>query len=218
MIVPTPPCTDKSNRNASHRTEPKRSSHPRADDIWYAPEISSFLVLTAYPRRCSLLPGPDKSAGARITEFDEYTRFLDYFQAQGYNEIDTARIYVGGAQEAWTRDAKWKERGLTLATKIYPSEPGMHKRDRLKETANKSLSELGTDCVDIYYLHAPDHSVPFEETLEAVNELHKQGKFVQLGLSNFAAWEVAEVCWFSSCDAYCLFSTRCGRFVRRGDG
>jgi aflatoxin B1 aldehyde reductase len=48
--------------------------------------------------------------------------------------------------------------------------------------------------VDIFYLHAPDHSTPFEETLGAVNELHKAGKFVQLGLSNFAAWEVAE-CW-----------------------
>jgi len=52
---------------------------------------------------------------------------------------------------------------------------------------------LGADTVDIFYLHAPDHSVPFEETLQAVNELHKEGKFVQLGLSNFAAWEVAEV-------------------------
>lgn len=62
----------------------------------------------------------------------------------------------------------------------------------MKETAATSLKELGTDCVDIYYLHAPDHSVPFAETLEAVNELHEQGKFVQLGLSNFAAWEVAE--------------------------
>lgn len=45
----------------------------------------------------------------------------------------------------------------------------------------------------IFYLHAPDRSVPFAETLEAVNELHKEGKFVQLGLSNFAAFEVAEV-------------------------
>jgi len=140
-----------------------------------------------------ILSGPDESAGARVTNFDDFTKCLDYFQAQGYNEIDTARIYVGGAQEAWTKQANWKDRGLTLATKIYPVEPGTHKPEKLKEIANKSLSELGTDCVDIYYLHAPDHSVPFEETLEAVNELHKQGKFVQLGLSNFAAWEVAEV-------------------------
>ena len=75
----------------------------------------------------------------------------------------------------------------------------MHQPERLKETANKSLSELGTDCVDIYYLHAPDRSVPFEETLRAVNELHQQGKFVQLGLSNYAAWEVAEVCFRIDC-------------------
>lgn len=40
--------------------------------------------------------GPDPSAGARITSLDEYNRFLDYFQSQGYNEVDTARAYVGG--------------------------------------------------------------------------------------------------------------------------
>ncbi|KAF2656682.1 aflatoxin B1 aldehyde reductase member 2 [Lophiostoma macrostomum CBS 122681] len=137
--------------------------------------------------------GPDESTGARVTKFEDYTKCLDYFQSEGYNEVDTARMYVGGKQEAWTRDAKWKDRGLTLATKVYPYEPGVHKADRLKEHADISLKELGTDAVDIFYLHAPDHSVPFEETLQAVNDQHKAGKFVQLGLSNFAAWEVAEV-------------------------
>jgi aryl-alcohol dehydrogenase-like predicted oxidoreductase len=128
-----------------------------------------------------------------MTSLDEFKKHLDYFQSKGYNEVDTARTYVGGAQEAWTRDAKWKDRGLTLATKVYPTEPGTHKPDKLKELFTTSLKELETDAVDIFYLHAPDHSTPFEETLGAVNELHKQGKFVQLGLSNFAAWEVAEV-------------------------
>ncbi|KAF2818754.1 aflatoxin B1 aldehyde reductase member 2 [Ophiobolus disseminans] len=137
--------------------------------------------------------GPDESAGARMTSLDEFNKHLDYFQSKGYNEIDTARMYVGGKQEAWTRDAKWKDRGLTLATKVYPTEPGTHKPEKLKELFSTSLKELDTDTVDIFYLHAPDHSTPFEETLSAVNELHKQGKFVQLGLSNFAAWEVAEV-------------------------
>ncbi len=137
--------------------------------------------------------GPDESAGARITSLSEYNKCLDCFQSQGYNEVDTARTYIGGQQEAFTREARWKERGLKLATKCYPSEPGMHSRDRLKGFCNKSLSELGTDCVDIFYLHAPDRSVPFEETLEACNELHKEGKFVELGLSNYAAWEIAEI-------------------------
>lgn len=137
--------------------------------------------------------GPDESAGARITSLDEYNKCLDYFQSQGYNEVDTARTYIGGKQEAFSAEAHWKERGLTLATKCYPREPGMHKAERITESSNKSLSELKTDCVDIFYLHAADRSVPFEETLEAVNQLHKAGKFVQLGLSNFTAFEVAEV-------------------------
>ena len=137
--------------------------------------------------------GPDESKGARITSLDEYNRCLDYLQQQGYNELDTARMYISGAQEAFTRDAKWKSRGLTLATKVHPVKAGGHAAGKVKEALSTSLKELGTDCVDIYYLHAPDHTVPYEETLQALNELHKEGKFVQLGLSNYAAWEVAEI-------------------------
>ncbi|KAF2151101.1 Aldo/keto reductase [Myriangium duriaei CBS 260.36] len=137
--------------------------------------------------------GPDTSAGARITDLSDYNNYLDYFQSQGYNEVDTARTYIDGKQEAFTREANWKDRGLTLATKCYPRDPGQHKPDRLTESINTSLKELGADCVDIFYLHAADRSVPFEETLRCVNDLHKQGKFVQLGLSNFTASEVAEV-------------------------
>ncbi|MCJ1419294.1 hypothetical protein MMC32_005648 [Xylographa parallela] len=137
--------------------------------------------------------GPDEDAGARITSLDEYNKCLDYFQSQGYNEVDTARTYVGGKQEAFTTEAHWKERGLTLATKWYPGEPGFHKPAKVREMLTKSLAELKTDCVDIFYLHAADRSVPFTETLQELNEMHKEGKFVQLGLSNFTAYEVAEV-------------------------
>lgn len=63
----------------------------------------------------------------------------------------------------------------------------------IEEKLNESLRELGTDCVDIFYLHAADRATPFQETLKKLDELHKQGKFVQLGLSNFTAFEVAEV-------------------------
>lgn len=137
--------------------------------------------------------GTDESTGARITSLDEFNKHLDYIQQQGFNEVDTARLYIGGAQEAFTAQAKWKERGLKLATKVYPTAPGVHKPDVLRERLETSLKELGTDQVDIFYLHAPDRSIPFAETLEAVNELHKEGKFVQLGLSNFTAFELAEI-------------------------
>lgn len=137
--------------------------------------------------------GPDETKGARITSLDEFNNCLDYFQQQGYNEVDTARIYVDGKQEAFTAQANWKSRGLTLATKWYPFNAGDHSAEVLKAKCNESLKELQTDCVDIFYLHAADRSVPFAETLEAVNDLHKQGKFVELGLSNFTAFEVAEI-------------------------
>ena len=137
--------------------------------------------------------GPDVDKGARITSLDDFNKCLDYFQQQGYNEVDTARVYVGGKQEAWCTDAHWKERGLTLATKWYPYQPGMHKPEVVREMLEKSLAELKTDCVDIFYLHAADRSIPFAETLEELNKMHKEGKFVQLGLSNFTAFEVAEV-------------------------
>jgi aflatoxin B1 aldehyde reductase len=90
---------------------------------------------------------------------------LDYFQSQGYNEVDTARLYVGGKQEEWTAKAGWQERGLTLATKHYPSRPGDHKPDVLKATLSKSLDALQAKCVDIFYLHAADRSESSKESL-----------------------------------------------------
>lgn len=98
--------------------------------------------------------GPDKLTGGRITELSDYNKILDHLQAAGYNEIDTARTYIGGKQEAFTREAKWKERGLKLATKCYPKSPGTHKPEELTAQFETSLKELGADCVDIFYLHA----------------------------------------------------------------
>ncbi|KAL3485337.1 Aldo/keto reductase [Aspergillus germanicus] len=143
--------------------------------------------------------GPDPSTGARIASLDTYHSMLDYFQAQGYNEIDTARCYVGGQQEAFTRSARWKDRGLICATKWYPygadeaGKVGAHRAKKLEEMFNTSLSELGTDCVDIFYLHAADRTTPFHEPLRKLDQLYRQGRFKQLGLSNFTAYELAEV-------------------------
>lgn len=137
--------------------------------------------------------GPDEQGGARITSVDEFKKYLDYFQQQGYNELDTARIYVDGKQENFTAQAGWKERGTKIATKWYPHKPGDHKPDVIREQLERSLKELQTDRVDIFYLHAADRSVPFSETLETVNQLYKEGKFRQLGLSNYTAFEVAEI-------------------------
>lgn len=99
--------------------------------------------------------GPDPEAGARVTDISEFNKALDLLQSRGYNEVDTARVYVGGKQEAFVREAKWQERGLTLATKVhYPAEGGMNAYEKVGESVEKSLKELGAECVDILYLHA----------------------------------------------------------------
>ena len=137
--------------------------------------------------------GPTVEKGARITSLDTFTSCLSHLTSRGYNELDTARVYIDGAQEAFTASAGYKDRGFSIATKLYPSPPYSHKPDVLRAALEKSLKELGTDCVDIFYLHAADRGTPFEVTLAEVNKMHKEGKFVQLGLSNYTAFEVAEV-------------------------
>lgn len=95
--------------------------------------------------------GPDEAAGARITDPAVYSQVLDVFQRErGYSEVDTARVYVAGAQEAFTRQAGWKDRGLMLATKVkYPGDDGDHQGQKVLESVETSLKELGTDCVDV---------------------------------------------------------------------
>ena len=137
--------------------------------------------------------GPDTSSGARITSLEEFNECLDYFQQEGYNEVDTARVYNGGKQEAFTAQTGWQKRGLKLATKSFPGKPLDHEPESIRAHLTTSLEQLNCDKVDIFYLHAPDRTVPFERTLKAVDELHKEGKFEKLGLSNYTAFEVAEI-------------------------
>ncbi|KAG7413413.1 hypothetical protein ACKAV7_007897 [Fusarium commune] len=140
-------------------------------------------------------PPGSEQLDARIFDPETYNKALDIFQSKGYNEVDTARIYVGGKQEGWTgSQTNWKDRGLTVDTKVkYPAQPGENTYEKVIESVETSLKELRTDCIDLLYLHRPDRGTPFQETLEAINKLHKDGKFVKFGISNFTAYEVAEV-------------------------
>ncbi|KAL7800057.1 NADP-dependent oxidoreductase domain-containing protein [Trichoderma ceciliae] len=137
--------------------------------------------------------GPETSLDNRVTTIEEFQRHLDALQKHGYNELDTARIYSNGDQEAFTTKAGYKERGFQLATKSYPLTPGTHTAANLRNDLETSLAALDITSVDIFYLHSADRSVPFTETLEAANTLYKEGKFKKLGISNYSAYEVAEI-------------------------
>lgn len=110
-------------------------------------------------------------------------------------------MYGGGSSEEYLGQLKWQQRGIIMDTKLSPRrrlQPGVksytHKRDDLKPALQESLDALQTDKVDMWYLHAPDHETPYAETLEAVNDLYKAGYFKRFGISNYAAWEVAQIC------------------------
>lgn len=64
-----------------------------------------------------------------------------------------------------------------METKLYPRENERHTPSDLRKTLQASLTALRTDKVEIFYLHAPDRTTPWEVTFKAVDELHKEGKF-----------------------------------------
>lgn len=136
---------------------------------------------------------------ARVHELSDCAAILDVFQKHGHNEIDTARTYGGGSSEQYLGQLKLKERGIVLDTKLSPrgragaAHVYTHRPEDLKPALLQSLEALQTDKVDMWYLHAPDRNVPYEDTLREVNNLYQQGYFRRFGISNYAAWEVAQM-------------------------
>jgi len=117
--------------------------------------------------------------------------FLD--SPLGSRHLDTAFMYCGGETEKVLGEIPaWKTRG-TLATKVNPWDGKGLGSASVRSQLTTSLSRLQVSSVDLVYLHAPDHNTPLDETLQTVNELHKEGKFREFGLSNFSSWLVAEV-------------------------
>ncbi|KAI8459444.1 NADP-dependent oxidoreductase domain-containing protein [Phakopsora pachyrhizi] len=133
---------------------------------------------------------PD-APGSRISDREVVKRLIDCFKSYGHSELDTARLYGGGTTEQLLGELNLSE--VSLDSKCYPVNPGDHSPERLRDSLDESLKALKVKKIRVFYLHAPDRSVPFETTLEECDKLYKQGKFEQLGLSNFAAWEVARV-------------------------
>ncbi|KAL6837914.1 NADP-dependent oxidoreductase domain-containing protein [Trichoderma camerunense] len=136
----------------------------------------------------------------------EAEKLLDIFQSHGYNEIDTSRYYGSRTSEEYLGKLKWQDRGLIIDTKIYPTvvlptdkDKWTHRPEHLRECLKQSLKALQADKIDMWYLHGPDRSTPYVDTLRAVNELHKEGLFDRFGISNYMSWEVAQIC--EICDA-----------------
>ncbi|KAI1292960.1 hypothetical protein EDD11_008563 [Mortierella claussenii] len=115
----------------------------------------------------------------RVQGVENIRPFLDSFHAHGHNEVDTARLYCRGDTE--TALGQLPLEPFKLATKVWPTVPKAHGSEHLKKTLRESLAALKVKKVDIFYLHAPDYTTPFEETIRAVDELYREGLFERAG-------------------------------------
>ena len=127
-------------------------------------------------------------------------RIIAKAREAGVNFIDTADAYNKGASEQTVGRAISNSRAnWILATKLAnamgedPNHGGLSRRWVL-QAADESLKRLGTDYIDIYYLHKEDLTTPLEETVRAMAELIRSGKVRYFGVSNYRAWRVAEIC------------------------
>lgn len=136
----------------------------------------------------------------RVHDIKDAAAIIDIFQKFGHDEIDTARYYGQGSSEEYLTAIDWQKRGIVMDTKYYPTagrgmpgEQTTHTPEDLRKHLMQSLQALNTDKVDMWYLHGPDRTTPYEETLRGVNDLYEEGHFKRFAISNYAAWEVAQI-------------------------
>src|SRR6266550_2423135 len=144
------------------------------------------------------------------SQVDEATaaRMIDLCIDRGVNFFDTANIYNKGLSETIVGKAlKGRRHRIILASKVRgkmgdaADESGLSKRAMLR-AIDESLQRLQTDYLDLYYLHQPDYAVPIEESLEAMEQLVRQGKVRYPASSNYSGWQVCRMLWLAEKNSY----------------
>src|SRR5215813_7754834 len=127
------------------------------------------------------------------TEESDAIRTIHAALDSGINLIDTAPVYGFGRSEELVGKALQGGRrdGAIIATKVgLDWSSGKILRSstpaRLRQELEESLRRLNTDVIDIYQVHWPDASVPYEETARALEAFHREGKIRAIGVSNFS--------------------------------
>ena len=133
------------------------------------------------------------------TDAAEAGRIVASARDAGINFIDTADVYVKGESERITGKLIASDRNRwVLATKVAnamgddPNRKGTG-RKWILTAIDESLERLGTDYVDIYYLHRDFEETPLEETIGAIGDVIRAGKARYFGVSNYRGWRIAEV-------------------------
>ena len=140
--------------------------------------------------------------GSQVDEKDAIN-IIERAVDAGVNFFDTADAYVQGRSEEVVGKALKKARqSVILATKVaHKTGPGINEqglsRKHVMKAIEDSLRRLGTDYIDLYYLHFPDPNTPIEETLRTLDDLVHHGKVRYAACSNFHAWQLCKALWMS---------------------
>ncbi|MEU6123378.1 aldo/keto reductase [Streptomyces sp. NPDC047123] len=131
-------------------------------------------------------------------DHEDCARIIHAALDEGINFVDTADMYSAGESETIVGKAlRGRRDDVILATKVHfpmgdgPNRGGNSRRWIVREVED-SLRRLGTDWIDLYQVHRPDHTTDVEETLSALTDLVRQGKIRAFGCSTFPADEIVE--------------------------
>jgi aryl-alcohol dehydrogenase-like predicted oxidoreductase len=128
----------------------------------------------------------------------EATAIYKACRDRGVNFFDCADVYAGGrSEEVLGRLIKGERDSLVITSKCHGrtgddiNDRGNNRR-HIMTAVEASLKRLGTDRLDVYFLHHFDPAQPIEEMLRALENLVQHGKVLYLGCSNYAAWQIAK--------------------------
>lgn len=130
---------------------------------------------------------------------DEARKIYDAYREAGGNFLDTANLYTNGVSEQFVGEfiAGHREE-VVVATKYTNAGPGRdanaggNQRKNMVQAVEASLKRLGTDYIDLYWLHIWDQMTPAEEVMRAFDDLVRAGKVIYIGISDAPAWVVAK--------------------------
>ncbi len=130
---------------------------------------------------------------------EESRQIYNAYRDAGGNFIDTANLYTGGTSETFIGEfVRGHRQEMVIATKYTNALPGTdanaagNHRKSMVQAVEASLRRLGTDYIDLYWLHVWDGITPVDEVMRAFDDLVRQGKILYAGVSDAPAWWVAQ--------------------------
>ena len=130
---------------------------------------------------------------------DEARHIYDAYREAGGNFIDTANVYTMGSSEQFVGEfMRGHRQEMVVATKYTNAAPGKdanaggNHRKSMMQALEASLRRLGTDYIDLYWMHIWDGMTPVEEVMRGFDDLVRQGKVLYAGVSDAPAWWVAQ--------------------------